>query len=227
METSRPVRRDSEVDERQNPPSLAALFGQPGGAASLCPGRFQGPGQADHRSRALRQLPGHRHRRVQDRAAPTQTSPGGRTTTSTPSPRSPRTAASPLSPTTSGTPGRTRTPMSPTSGSACKASRWTTPRALWVLDTGNPGMNGTLPGAPKLVKFNLATKKATQTIPFGADICPAKSYLNDVRIDTTRNGRLPHRKRRRFDHRGRSQVGQGPAVCSSRTSPPSWTRTWT
>ena len=58
--------------------------------------------------------------------------------------------------------------------------------ALWVLDTGNPGMNGTLPGAPKLVKFDLATKKATQTIPFGADICPAKSYLNDVRIDTTR-----------------------------------------
>ena len=59
--------------------------------------------------------------------------------------------------------------------------------ALWVLDTGNPGMTGTLPGAPKLVKFDLATKKATQTIPFGADICPAKSYLNDVRIDTTRN----------------------------------------
>ena len=58
--------------------------------------------------------------------------------------------------------------------------------ALWVLDTGNPGMNGTLPGAPKLVKFDLATKKATQTIPFGADICPAKSYLNDVRFDTTR-----------------------------------------
>ncbi len=58
--------------------------------------------------------------------------------------------------------------------------------ALWVLDTGNPGMNGTLPGAPKLVKFDLATKKVTQTIPFGADICPAKSYLNDVRFDTTR-----------------------------------------
>ena len=58
--------------------------------------------------------------------------------------------------------------------------------ALWVLDAGNPGMNGTLPGAPKLVKFDLGTKKPTQTIPFGADVCPAKSYLNDVRIDTTR-----------------------------------------
>ncbi len=58
--------------------------------------------------------------------------------------------------------------------------------ALWVLDTGNPGMTGTLAGAPKLVKFDAATKQVTQTIPFGADICPAKSYLNDVRIDTAR-----------------------------------------
>ena len=58
--------------------------------------------------------------------------------------------------------------------------------ALWVLDTGNPGMNGTLPGAPKLVKIDLATNKVVQTIPFGADICPAKSYLNDVRFDTAR-----------------------------------------
>ncbi len=58
--------------------------------------------------------------------------------------------------------------------------------ALWVLDTGNPGMNGTLAGAPKLVKFDLETKKVIQKIPFGADICPAKSYLNDVRFDTTR-----------------------------------------
>ena len=58
--------------------------------------------------------------------------------------------------------------------------------ALWVLDTGNPGMTGTLPGAPKLVKFDLATNKPTKIIPFGADICPAKSYLKDVRIDTAK-----------------------------------------
>ncbi len=55
--------------------------------------------------------------------------------------------------------------------------------ALWVLDTGNPGMNGTLAGAPKLVKFDLGGKKLVQKITFGADICPAKSYLNDVRFD--------------------------------------------
>ena len=58
--------------------------------------------------------------------------------------------------------------------------------ALWVLDTGNPGMNGTLAGAPKLVKIDLDANKVTQTIPFGADVCPAKSYLNDVRFDTAR-----------------------------------------
>ena len=58
--------------------------------------------------------------------------------------------------------------------------------ALWALDTGNPGMTGTLPGAPKLVKIDIGTGKVTQTIPFGADIAPAKSYLNDVRFDTGR-----------------------------------------
>ena len=58
--------------------------------------------------------------------------------------------------------------------------------ALWVLDTGNPGMNGTLAGGPKLVKIDLATNKVVQKIPFGADVCPAKSYLNDVRFDTGR-----------------------------------------
>ena len=58
--------------------------------------------------------------------------------------------------------------------------------ALWVLDTGNPGMTGTLAGAPKLVKIDLDTDKVVQTIPFGADICPAKSYLNDMRVDTGR-----------------------------------------
>lgn len=58
--------------------------------------------------------------------------------------------------------------------------------SLWVLDTGNPGMTGTVAGAPKLVKFDLETKRITQKIPFGADICPAKSYLNDVRVDTAK-----------------------------------------
>ena len=58
--------------------------------------------------------------------------------------------------------------------------------ALWVLDTGNPGMTGTLPGGLKLVKIDPTTKQVTQKVSFGADICPAKSYLNDVRFDTGR-----------------------------------------
>ena len=36
------------------------------------------------------------------------------------------------------------------------------------------------------MKIDVETKQVYGTIPFGADICPAKSYLNDVRIDTTR-----------------------------------------
>ena len=58
--------------------------------------------------------------------------------------------------------------------------------ALWVLDPGNPGQQGTRPGAPKLVKVDLQTNAVVQTIPFGADVCPAKSYLNDVRFDVGR-----------------------------------------
>ena len=58
--------------------------------------------------------------------------------------------------------------------------------AMWVLDTGNPGMTGTLPGGPKLVKIDVDSKQVVQKIPFGADVCPAKSYLNDVRIDTNK-----------------------------------------
>ena len=36
------------------------------------------------------------------------------------------------------------------------------------------------------MKFDLESNKLVQSIPFGADICPAKSYLNDVRVDTGR-----------------------------------------
>ena len=58
--------------------------------------------------------------------------------------------------------------------------------ALWALDSGSPGMQGVLPGGAKLVKMDIDTDKIRQVIPFGADVCPAKSYLNDVRVDTGR-----------------------------------------
>jgi Major royal jelly protein. len=55
---------------------------------------------------------------------------------------------------------------------------------LWVLDPASPKMQGIVRGGPKLVKIDLRTNQVVQTIPFGDDIAPSKSYLNDVRIDT-------------------------------------------
>jgi sugar lactone lactonase YvrE len=56
---------------------------------------------------------------------------------------------------------------------------------LWILDPAAPKMQEIVKGGPKLVKVDLKTNKVVQTIPFGEDTAPAKSYLNDVRIDTT------------------------------------------
>lgn len=55
---------------------------------------------------------------------------------------------------------------------------------LWVLDPAAPKMKEIVKGGPKLVKIDLKTNQVTQTIPFGEDVAPAKSYLNDVRVDT-------------------------------------------
>ncbi len=57
---------------------------------------------------------------------------------------------------------------------------------LWVLDPGNINMKGVVAGAPKLVQIDLSTNKVVQNIPFGSDVAPTKSYLNDVRFDTNR-----------------------------------------
>jgi sugar lactone lactonase YvrE len=55
---------------------------------------------------------------------------------------------------------------------------------LWILDPAAPKMQQIIRGGPKLIKVDLTTNKVVQTIPFGEDIAPAKSYLNDVRIDS-------------------------------------------
>ena len=55
---------------------------------------------------------------------------------------------------------------------------------LWVLDPAAPKMQEIVKGGPKLVKIDLRENQVAQTIPFGEDIAPPKSYLNDVRIDT-------------------------------------------
>ncbi len=58
---------------------------------------------------------------------------------------------------------------------------------LWILDPAAPKTKEIVKGGPKLVKVDLKTNQVVQTIPFGEDIAPAKSYLNDVRIDTKTN----------------------------------------
>jgi sugar lactone lactonase YvrE len=55
---------------------------------------------------------------------------------------------------------------------------------LWVLDPAAPKMQQVVDGGPKLVKIDLRANQVAQTILFAEDIAPAKSYLNDVRIDT-------------------------------------------
>ena len=55
---------------------------------------------------------------------------------------------------------------------------------LWILDPAAPKMQQLVPGGPKLIKVDLKTNAVVQTIPFGEDVAPKKSYLNDVRIDT-------------------------------------------
>jgi sugar lactone lactonase YvrE len=54
---------------------------------------------------------------------------------------------------------------------------------LWILDPAAPKMQEIVKGGPKLVKVDLERNKVVQTILFGEDVAPAKSYLNDVRID--------------------------------------------
>lgn len=55
---------------------------------------------------------------------------------------------------------------------------------LWILDPAAPKMKTIVKDGPKLVKVDLQTNQVVQTIPFGEDVAPKKSYLNDVRIDT-------------------------------------------
>jgi sugar lactone lactonase YvrE len=53
---------------------------------------------------------------------------------------------------------------------------------LWVLDPGAPAQSFVVPGAPKLVRIELATGRVAQCIAFAPDIAPQGSYLNDIRV---------------------------------------------
>ncbi|RYU78372.1 L-dopachrome tautomerase-related protein [Hymenobacter persicinus] len=58
---------------------------------------------------------------------------------------------------------------------------------LWVLDPASPGLKGTVPGGPKLVRIDPKTDKVVQNISFPESVASRKSYLNDVRVDTQTN----------------------------------------
>ena len=58
--------------------------------------------------------------------------------------------------------------------------------SLWILDPASPHMEGVIPGAPKLVKVNLATNEVARVYTFDDSVAPLKSYLNDVRVDPKR-----------------------------------------
>ena len=53
---------------------------------------------------------------------------------------------------------------------------------LWVLDPAAPPMGSLVPGGVKMVKIDLATNMAVQTIFFDDKVAPQGSYLNDFRF---------------------------------------------
>ncbi len=57
---------------------------------------------------------------------------------------------------------------------------------LWVLDTGSPMFQKTVPGGPKLVSIDLTSDEVEQVITFRADVALPTTYLNDVRFDLSR-----------------------------------------
>ena len=54
--------------------------------------------------------------------------------------------------------------------------------SLWVVDPAAPGNSFNLKNGPKLVRIDLKTNKAAETIVFDDQVVPQGSYLNDVRI---------------------------------------------
>ncbi|RYG27247.1 gluconolaconase [bacterium] len=57
---------------------------------------------------------------------------------------------------------------------------------LWVVDAAAPGLQDTLPGAPKLVCIDLRTNRIQRIYRFPETVVTGVSYLNDVRFDLTR-----------------------------------------
>jgi sugar lactone lactonase YvrE len=59
--------------------------------------------------------------------------------------------------------------------------------SLWILDTGNPGFQGVIGGAAKLIKINIENDTIESIYTFESPVVLPNTYLNDVRIDTDRH----------------------------------------
>ena len=185
-------------------------------------------GQADHGSRPFRRVPGDGYRRVtENRAAVSPISRVGRTTTNTPSPRSRRTVRSSRFPTRRGTPGRIKTRTWATKFVCVQSVVVDDTGALWVLDTGNPGMNGTLAGAPKLVKIDPGFEQGRADHPF------RRGHLSGEELSQRRAfrhgpaGGISDGKRRGVHRGGGPQKRQGAPDAGGRTNPRCTTKKWT
>ena len=55
---------------------------------------------------------------------------------------------------------------------------------LWILDPASPMLRGVVARGPKLMRVDLSTDEVVETHIFDETVAPARSYLNDVRIDT-------------------------------------------
>jgi hypothetical protein len=59
--------------------------------------------------------------------------------------------------------------------------------SLFVVDPGAPMTGPVIAGAAKLVRIDLDTNQVSHIYSFGSDVVKPTSYLNDVRIDNSRN----------------------------------------
>lgn len=59
--------------------------------------------------------------------------------------------------------------------------------SLWIVDPAAPMLGPVVPNGPKLVKVDLNTNRVSRIYAFGPDVIKPASYLNDIRIDNTRN----------------------------------------
>lgn len=77
---------------------------------------------------------------------------------------------------------RNAEPLDPAKHFVCVQSVVAAGDVLYVLDPASPAQAGIVKDGPKLVMFDLRTNKLMRSIPFGDDVAPQGSYLNDLRV---------------------------------------------